>query len=178
LDAESDTHPPKEVHVSIPFSADEILGIAEQIERNGAKFYRKAAEAISDSRVGKRLLGLAEMEDAHEKVFADMRADLSGKEQEPTAADAWGDSALYLQGIADGSVFDVKQDLSEWLTGKETKEDILRAAIGHEKDSIVFYTGVKEAVPEELGKDRIEAIIKEEMSHLALLSSELTPSKR
>lgn len=163
--------------MSIPFSADEILGIAEQIERNGARFYRKAAEAIQDSRAGKRLLDLAAMEDAHEKVFADMRADLSGKEQEPTASDPWGDSALYLQGIADGSVFDVKRDLSEWLTGKESKEDILRAAIGHEKDSIVFYTGVKDMVPEELGKDRIDAIIREEMGHLALLSSELASSK-
>ncbi len=163
--------------MSIPFSADEILGIAEQIERNGARFYRKAAETISDSRAGKRLLGLAEMEDAHERVFADMRADLSGKELEPTAGDPWGDAALYLQGIADGNVFDVKQDLSEWLTGKQSKEDILKAAIGIEKDSIVFYTGIKEMVPQELGKDRIEAILKEEMGHLALLSSELSSSK-
>jgi rubrerythrin len=163
--------------VSIPFSADEILGIAEQIERNGARFYRKAAEAISDSRAGKRLLDLAAMEDAHERIFADMRADLSGKELEPTAGDPWGEAALYLQGIADGNVFDVKQDLSEWLTGKESKEDILRAAIGLEKDSIVFYAGIKEMVPQELGKDRIEAILKEEMSHLALLSNELASSK-
>lgn len=164
--------------MSIPFSADEILGIAEQIERNGARFYRKAAEAISDSRAGKRLLGLADMEYAHERIFADMRADLSGKELEPTASDAWGEAALYLQGIADGNVFDVKQDPSEWLTGKESQVDILRVAIGLEKDSIVFYAGIKEMVPEELGRDRIEAILKEEMSHLALLSNELASSKK
>jgi rubrerythrin len=164
--------------LTIPFSADEVLGIAEQIERNGAKFYRKAAEVIPDPRAGKRLRDLAAMEDTHEKIFASMRADLSGKEKEPTAADSWGEAALYLQGIADGNVFDVKQDLAGRLTGKESKVDILRIAIGHEKDSLVFYLGIKDMVPQELGKDRIEAIIKEEMGHLTLLSNELASSKR
>ena len=30
--------------MSIVFNADEILEMAEQIERNGAKFYRRASE--------------------------------------------------------------------------------------------------------------------------------------
>lgn len=164
--------------MSLPFSADEILGIAERIERNGARFYRKAADAISDSRAAKTLLGLAVMEEEHEKVFAAMRADLAGKEREPTAKDPWGEAALYLQGIADGHVFDIRQDPAEWLTGKESKEDILRAAIGLEKDSIVFYLGVKEVVPERLGKDRLDAIIKAEMGHIAVLSEQMASSKR
>jgi len=164
--------------VSVPFSADEVLGIAERIERNGARFYRKAADLISDSRARKKLLDLAAMEDEHEKVFAAMRADLSGRENEPTAADPWGEAALYLQGIADGHVFDVGQDPVEWLTSKRSKEDILTAAIGHEKDSIVLYLGIREMVPEELGKDKIDAILKEEMGHVAVLSNQLSSSRR
>jgi rubrerythrin len=46
-------------------------------------------------------------------------------------------------------------------------------AMDMEKDSIVFYLGMKEMVPERLGKDRIDGIIKEEMGHLALLGKEL-----
>jgi rubrerythrin len=42
-----------------------------------------------------------------------------------------------------------------------------------EKDSIVFYLGMKELVPERLGKNRIDGIIKEEMGHLASLGTEL-----
>jgi rubrerythrin len=164
--------------VSIPFSADEIFGMAEQIERNGSRFYRRAAEVIADSRAEKTLLGLAAMEDEHEKVFAAMRADLKGREREATAADPWGDAPLYLRGIADGHVFDLRQDLAERLTGKETKQDILQIGIGHEKDSIVFYLGIKDMVPEELGKSRIDAIIKEEMGHIAVLSDEMSSSKR
>ena len=30
----------------IPFSADEVFEMAEQIERNGAKFYRAAAKKL------------------------------------------------------------------------------------------------------------------------------------
>ena len=52
-------------------------------------------------------------------------------------------------------------------------EDILKSAITAEKDSIVFYLGMKEAVSEDLGSDRIDNIIKEEMGHIKLLSKKL-----
>jgi len=164
--------------MSVPLNADEIFQIAEQIERNADKFYRRAAQETDDSDLRKKLLDLAAMENVHEKVFAAMRADLSPQDREPTVPEPWGEAGLYLRGIADGHVFDVRADPTEWLTGKETKEDILKAAIGYEKDSIVFYLGIKEVVPPELGKDRIDAILKEEMSHVAVLSDELASSKR
>jgi rubrerythrin len=164
--------------MSIPFSADEIFEIAEQIERNADRFYRRAAQGTDDSRLRAKLLDLAVMENEHEKVLAAMRAVLSPQEREPMVPEPWGEAVLYLRGIADGHVFDVKQDPVKWLTGKETKQEVLSAAIGYEKDSIVFYLGMKEMVPEERGKDRIDAIIREEMSHVAVLSDELASSKR
>ncbi|GAG50325.1 unnamed protein product, partial [marine sediment metagenome] len=151
---------------TIPFSADEIFQMAEQIERNGARFYRRAAQGVTDSRARQLLLDLAAMEDEHEKVFAAMRADLSPREREPTLVDPYGEAVLYLRGMADGHVFDVKVDPVKWLSGKQALEDILRTAIGLEKDSIVFYLGLKDIVPERLGKHRVDAIIKEEMGHI------------
>ena len=62
---------------SVKFNAFEVFEIAEQIERNGVKFYRKAAESISDSKIKQTLLDLADMEAEHEKTFADMRKELS-----------------------------------------------------------------------------------------------------
>jgi rubrerythrin len=159
--------------MTIPFSADEVLQMAEQIERNGSRFYRRAAQGFADSRARQQLLDLAAMEDEHEKVFASMRSDLSPQEREPSVPDPYGEAVLYLRGMADGSVFDVRTDPSERLTGKETMEDILRTAIGLEKDSIVFYLGLKEIVPERLGRQRIDDIIKEEMGHIAVLSKEM-----
>lgn len=164
--------------MSIPFSADEIFEIAAQIERNGARFYRRAAEGPGSSRVRNKLLDLAAREDEHGKVLAAMRASLSPQEKEPTVSDPWGESLLYLKGIADGHVFDLKTDPAAALTGKETVEEVLRAAIGHEKDSIVFYVGMREIVPERLGKDKIDAIIQEEMGHMSTLSNELASLKQ
>ena len=163
--------------MSVPPTADEIYEIAEQIERNGARFYRRAAQGISDSGARQQLLDLAAMEDEHEKVFAAMRAELLQHEREPRVPDPYGEAILYVRGMVNGHVFDVKTDPAEGLTGKETMEEILRTAIGLEKDSIAFYLGIKEIVPERLSKQRIEDIIKEEMGHIAVLSNELASLK-
>ena len=159
------------------FNADEILEIALQIERNGARFYRLAAEGAADSRLHKLFLDLAAMEDEHEKVFAVLRADLSDKEKEPAVFDPDNETALYLKAMADVNVFDVREDPSQRLTGKEAMEDIFRTALGLEKDSISFYAGLKYMVPQRLGHARIDAIIKEEMGHVAKLSNELVSLK-
>ncbi|MGQ9572262.1 MAG: hypothetical protein ACUVV3_03620 [Dehalococcoidia bacterium] len=163
--------------MTLPFSADEVLQMAEQIERNGSRFYQRAAQGFSDPRARDLLFNLALMEAEHEKVFALMRADLSPEERQPTVADPYGEAVLYLKGMADGHIFDVRTDPSERLTGKETAEEILNTAIGLEKDSIVFYLGLKEMVPERLGRDRVDAIIAEEMGHIGVLCRELSSLK-
>jgi rubrerythrin len=159
--------------MAITYNADEIFEMAEQIERNGTKFYRKAAEIISDELNKKLLIKLADMEIEHEKTFAQMREELSGKENEPIAFDPDNQGALYLQAIANGHVFDIKTDPSELLSGQESFHDILKIAIGAEKDSIAFYMGLKDSVPEPAGKGKIDNIIREEMNHIVLLSSKL-----
>ena len=164
--------------MAIAFNADEIFEMAEQMERNGGRFYRKVAEASAFVRSRELLLSLAAMEDTHEKTFASMRAELSGKERAATFFDPDDLAALYLQAFADGHVFNPNEDPSERLTGRETMEEILRTAIGLERDSIAFYAGIKESVPERLGKDKVGAIIREEMSHVTLLSEELASLKQ
>lgn len=154
----------------IGFNADEIFQIAEQIERNGAKFYRKAA--TGNPVEGKFLEQLAKMEDGHLKIFQAMHKEVLGTETE-NAFDPDGEASLYLQAVAGGYVFDVKRDPSELLTGKESLKDILKTAIGLEKDSVVFYTGIKEMVGRKAGKDKIDHIISEELKHITYLSEEL-----
>ena len=62
--------------MSITFNFDEVFEIAEQIERDGARFYRSAADKFSDSTARDKLLELAAMEDKHEKTFAAIRSEL------------------------------------------------------------------------------------------------------
>jgi len=153
--------------MSYDFNVDEVFEMAEQLERNGAKFYRDAAEANIDPSNKQMLLDLAAMEDEHEKTFKAMRAELTAKEQETTVFDPQGEAALYLRALADTRVFFEKDIDIKSMRG------ILTSAIEAEKDSIVFYLGMKDAVPSNLGKDRVDGIIKEEMGHIRLLSKEL-----
>jgi len=162
--------------VALSFNADEILQMAEQIERNGAKFYRRAAGSAAKG-AEKILLDLAAREEEHEKTFAAMRAGLSDGERKAPLFQKTDDAAAYLQAWADGHVFDVRRDPTAGLTGKETIQQILMMAIGMEKDSIVFYLGMKEAVPEKQGRAAVDKIIKEEMGHMALLSRQLGSSR-
>ncbi len=159
--------------MSIHFNADEIFEMAEQIERNGANFYRKVAGTADEAEVRRVLLDLAAMEDEHEKTFAAMRAQLSAEQRISITFDPEGEAAMYLQAMADGYVFDVRTDPSELLTGEEGLADILHTAIGLEKDSIVFYLGIRDLVPEKFGKGKINDIIKEEMGHITTLSQKL-----
>lgn len=157
--------------MSYDFNADEIFAMAEQMERNGAKFYRDAAEGVKDSEEKAWLEQLAQMEDAHEKIFQSIRATLTADEAQSTVFDPQGESALYLKALVDTRVFYEKEIDTSNMRG------ILKAAIQAEKDSIVFYLGMKEAVAQDKGKARIDEIIKEEMGHIRLLSRELVARK-
>lgn len=149
------------------FNADDVFEMAEQIERNGYQFYTAAAEGIDDPENKKMLKMLAQMEAGHEKTFAKMRNELSSKEKQSTVFDPSGEAAQYLKALADTKVFFEKQiDIT-------SMEEILKSAITAEKDSIVFYLGMKDLVPGSLGQDKIDDVIKEEMRHITILSKEL-----
>lgn len=154
---------------ALQFNADEIFTIAEQIERNGARFYRTAAERLPAGR--ELLLGLAAMEDSHLATFQEMHKSVTARQAEAVAGDPDNEADLYLSALAGDHVFDTKKDPVAMLKGNETLKDILRIAIGLEKDSVVFYAGMRELVSPKLGKDRIDFIIREEMKHIALLNA-------
>ncbi len=60
----------------------DVFEIAEQIERNGAKFYRRAAEISDDRESRKMFLRLAECEVEHERIFAHMKKQLPEPNEE------------------------------------------------------------------------------------------------
>lgn len=157
--------------MTMPFNADEVFEMAEQIEVNGAKFYRGAAEKFPSLK--KMFLELAEMEDDHQKTFAAMRTELSASEQGSPVYDPDGQASMYLRVMADGNVFNVKADPVEKLGDCKDPQAVLKTAIGLEKDSIVFYVGLKDNVAPGAGKDKVGKLIAEEVKHIALLSEKL-----
>lgn len=159
--------------MSITFNADEIFEIAENIERDAAEFYRQATKSTTDKKVKQMFLDLAKMEDKHMVTFQEMRKELGAEEKEKTTFDPDDEAAMYLQTMAEGHGWEGKKSLAENLTGKEDLEDILKIALNAEHNSVAFYSGLKELVPPRAGRDKVEAIIKEELGHIAILNEQL-----
>jgi len=163
--------------MSITFNADEVFEMAEEIERNGAMFYREAAEKASAKEIAVMLKELAAMEDGHQKTFAQMRKELSAEEKEVTTYDPDNEVAQYLQTLADFHGTEGKVSPTEKLTGHESMTEILKIALQAEKNSIAFYVGIKDLVPNKVGKDKIQAIIIEEMAHVSTIGGKLQALK-
>lgn len=155
----------------IKFNIDEVLEMACRIERNGARFYRDASAIVSDDKETGLLQKLAEQEDEHLAVFEGMRQHLTAAEKEDDTYDPDNEAVLYLQAMADSNIFDDKE-----LGGDETLGDIFKLALQAEKDSVAFYVGLKEMVPDEAGKEKMSAVIREEMSHIRWIIDELKRS--
>jgi len=151
----------------------EVLEIAEKIERNGARFYRRAAAMVQDASVSAFLVQLAQWESQHVKVFRAMKQ--RSVEQKWEIGDVapkrdGGSDAHSLAGLA---VFGLQPNPADELTGETTRADVLRIAIEKEKDSIVYYTGLKDLIPSEKDRKLIEDIIQEEMKHVRILAQSL-----
>jgi len=159
--------------MSYDFNAKEVFEMAIRIEENGAAFYRKAAGLQSDESNRDLLNKLATMEDAHKVSFVDMQQHVTEAEQRKTVFDPNNELSLYLNAMADLHGGEGSPAAADALTGKETMEEIVATAIGLEKESILFYLGLRDFVPPKLGRDKIDEIIKEERKHIAQLNAVL-----
>jgi len=159
--------------VSITFNADEIFEMAEQIERNGAAFYREAASKAKDAPTKKFLTDLALMEDGHLAIFQAMRAGLSPADKEPATFDPDDQASAYLQAMADAKGFEGKISPGLKLSGRETLSDVLGIAINAERNSVVFYVGLKTLVQTDRSRRQVDKVIGEEMGHIAALQKRL-----
>lgn len=153
------------------FSASDIFKMAVRIEANGARFYRRAAELQSDATNKTMLTKLATMEDRHKLTFEKLQSELSASEKAATVFDPNGESAQYLAAMADSHGGEGSPEAADALTGKESIKEIIQTAIGLEKESILFYLGLKDFVPPELGQAKLDQIIKEERQHIIQLNA-------
>jgi rubrerythrin len=155
------------------YSAYEVLEIAEKIEHNGAAFYNKAAEIFEDEQIRDVFLNLAEWEVRHEKIFADMRRQIN----KSFSGAANFDPETYMAGnaklMASLAVFAIRPDPGEILIGLEDKEDVFKKALKLEKDTIVFYRGLKSFAENTDTIEQIDKIIEEEQKHIRIINQSL-----
>jgi rubrerythrin len=159
------------------FNVNEVFEMAIQIEANGANFYRKAADLQQDPDNKAFLEKLARMEDKHKATFEAMRKDISEGEKQQTVFDPANELSMYLKAMADNHGGEGNPDVVESFTGEEPIEEIINTAIGLEKESILFYLGLKDLVPAKYGHEKLDNIIKEEKLHIAQLTGFLKKIK-
>jgi len=145
------------------YSIHEVLEQAIRTEKLGNEFYNEMAERFQDdSALHELFIVLAQQEVQHEKFFSDLKARTKEEEFEN-----WEEVSNYFRAVVE----------SEFFLGKSkslpSMEHILSAyqavtfAIDFERETVLYFLGLKEAVRE---KEAIDEIINEEKKHIAILS--------
>jgi rubrerythrin len=144
--------------------------MAVRIEENGNAFYNGAAEMSDDPQAKKLFQELALMEEGHIKAFKALRSQLPGSAPTDSVWDPEGLAESYLQAAADTHIF-TTETAQIRLTGVATPLEALDMALQFEKDSIAFFIGMKEILPDAHGRTQIDALILQEMDHYRMLTA-------
>ena len=153
------------------FSLSEAFRMAEEIEANGFEFYSLNAKSSRDKSVKALFTALAEKEKVHQAIFAGFREEYCG-ESDVHWVDQDDQAAAYIKTVADNHVFNLNKDMSSLVASVQTPGSAIRMAIGFEKDTIVFFTAIRDVVRDE-NRAKVDLLIREEFDHIRLLQEEL-----
>ena len=155
------------------FNVFEVLEIAEQVEHKGARFYLKAAELFDDPDLRDVYYKRANWKAKHEQIWARMRKRFAEKTGEFGTFDPDNYVLSNPEVMAGLTWFGTKHDSPGRLTGKETKDQILRDSVRRANEVIIFYQGLKDFARDPATEDVIDKIIREEARQITLLEEEI-----
>jgi rubrerythrin len=148
------------------FAASEIVEIGIQIEKNGRDFYEALCRKSKDPAAVEVFKFLSGEEEKHIQVFKS----ILGKTEKYDPPQVYADEYFaYMNVLASEYVFTQKDKGTEIAGRIKTDKEAVDAGIGFEKDSIIFYEGMKRAVPE-YSISVVEELIHQEQSHLKQLA--------
>jgi rubrerythrin len=154
-------------------TAVDVLNIAQKMEGNGADFYRQAAELRIKADEKATLLRLAAMEEDHKATFARMEKSLSPRPRADESNDeAFEQAGLYLNAILDSDNLEGSRFAHYVWNGSETLASVVLMSIDLEKETILYYAGMKDLFRREADRLAVDEIIAEEKEHLAVLVGE------
>ncbi|MDY6874819.1 MAG: ferritin family protein [Chloroflexota bacterium] len=148
------------------FTAAEALNIALEIEKNGETFYKEVAAKSATPEVKALFEDLAVQERGHYQVFQKMLGGMSPAPKLPAAE--YDEYDAYLQVALDNALFAGPDKALALARQAEDREAALRAALGFEKDTLLFFYDVRDMVGE-ADRETLSRIIREEKAHLRRL---------
>jgi rubrerythrin len=144
------------------FSIMEVVEQAIQTEKLGYQFYTTMAERFKkEKNLYKLFSTLAEKELNHEKTFTELKNIIGNAEPE-----GWQDIEQYMRAIVESEFFLGKNKSLPSMENIKTISDAINFALGFEKETLLYFYGIKDAVKE---KEMVEEIINEEKSHIRWL---------
>jgi len=161
------------VQMGYGFNAGEVFKVAIQIEENGRKFYEESQKNIESAEIRALFVDLALQEIEHKRKFETLRDQLPPESTTPTVWDPQNEIDLYVKMMADNHVFVSSASVKDQVARIRDARDALKLAIEFEKDSVLFFLGIEEAVSAKKDQELIKSLVKEEQEHLRRLTSEL-----
>lgn len=153
----------------IRFSAKEVLEMAIRIEENGVEFYTRAGNATKFEQLKELFTFLAKEEKKHIACFEDMDKRVKSDDL-PGSIDPYiKEESLYLNALANSRVFTNTHEGKRLAGEVRGENDILQTAINMEKDSILFYYELHNAVRDK-DKATLKNLIQQEKDHLRKLT--------
>ena len=152
--------------MGVLFSGRELIDIAIGIERNGAAFYHSLAKSTGNEIAKGAYQYLAGEEIKHIEVFQSMLGSVADYRPPETYTEEYD---LYLRALIDSRVFTDDQTAYDVAQRVASDAEAIQIALGAEKDSILFYSEMRELVRRS-DRELINKIIEEERSHLRQLS--------
>lgn len=145
------------------YSIREVVEQAIRTERLGYEFYSTIAKRFEKHDGLKKLFEtLAGKELVHEKTFLELRGLIGDEEPEK-----WEEISEYMRAIVESEFFLGKNKSLPSLERVQTVDDAVQYAMGFEKDTLLHFYGLRDAVKE---KDMVDEVINEERSHIMWLA--------
>jgi rubrerythrin len=152
------------------FTAAEALEMAMEIEKNGEVFYNEAAAKSTDSEVKALFEDLAVQEQGHYQAFLKMSKGTQPATELPTAE--YDQYQTYVQVALENALFAGPDKALALAAQADDRDTALRAAIGFEKDTLLFFYDLRDMV-NEADRETISLIIREEKKHVRRLAKML-----
>ena len=149
------------------FTAAEALQMSLEIEKNGEVFYNAVAAKSADPDVKAIFGDLALQEKGHYTIFENMLERMKPARSLPS--DIYDEYQVYVQAALDNALFAGPDKALSLAEQAQDQESAIRAALGFEKDTLLFFYDVRDMVSEG-EQEIISDIIREEKKHLRRLA--------